>query len=137
MVYVDLICSSEYLPRVKLLVNHLNLQKIRIRVRDQIPTTPTERIIVLPNHLGEINIPKELEVVALYFDKPEATFTSHHNFHIPTWPARSSDHQVNELAALLKRPVNRTTQKSAQTAEKTKKRERAPANQIALTAGRV
>ena len=132
MVYVDLICSNEYLPRVKLLVNHLSLQKIRIRVRDQMPAKPTDRVIVLPNHLDEVEIPEAVEVVALYFDKPEATFSSHQSFHIPTWPARSSDHQVNELAALLRRPVHRTTKKSTQSAQKTKKRERDPANRIAL-----
>ena len=132
MVHVDLICSSEYLPRVKLLVNHLALQKIRIRIRDKLPATPTDRIIVLPNHLDEIEVPDGIEVVALYFDKPESAFSSDEAFHIPTWPARSSDHQVNELAALLRRPVRKTTQKESSSDTAHTKKKSDPANRVAL-----
>ena len=132
MVHVDLICSSEYLPRVKLLVNHLALQKIRIRIRDKLPAKPTDRIIVLPAHLDEIEVPDGIEVVALYFDKPESGFSSDEAFHIPTWPARSSDHQVNELAALLKRPVRKTTQKDSSSDKAHPKKKGDPANRVAL-----
>ena len=119
MIHVDLICSPEYLPRVKLLVKHLGLQKIKVKVHHSMPDNPNPRLIALPNRLEPMDLPEDS--IALYFDKPESKITTTHVFHIPTWPARSSDHQVAELAALLKKPIpNRTKE---QTREQTKTKE--------------
>ncbi|NKC01479.1 MAG: hypothetical protein GKR90_23680 [Pseudomonadales bacterium] len=57
-------------------------------------------------------MPTEGIGIALYFDKIDRKFAADHVFQIPTWPARSSDHQVNELASLLQKPIPITLTKA-------------------------
>ncbi len=101
---IDLVCAEERLPLVRLLQTHLKLLDINLRVHEVMPDPPTPRAVLIP-HAGLPATLPGVEWAALYFDDTPPHPAVKHHFRIPTWPARSSDHDVRRLARFLQQPL--------------------------------
>lgn len=108
MVTVDLICDSEAEPRMRLLVRHMRRFDVRLKLHTSPPAVLSARVLcALSKRHPMPDLPEHVEPVAVVIDAhaisdlPDTPYRAL----IPNWPARSSDHEVYQLAQYLKTPL--------------------------------
>ena len=107
MLSVDLVCDSELLPRLQLLARHMESFDVKLRLHSNLhsdpPTHPLEVVILAPVKGKVIDSDhSEENVIGLYLEPQQTEIEASYHVHIPTWPARSSDPDVEALAKHLK-----------------------------------
>ena len=120
----DLLTDKEFLPRVTLLKEHLALLDIDLTIHTELPDEVSPRLIVVPALAEMAGWPEETEVIAIYLDVHAHRTLGALELDLHTWPARSSDREVERLAAYLKSPLKTAFDIDEASANRTQRRQR-------------
>lgn len=128
MLHVDLLCDRELMPRLRLLEQYMETLDVRLHLHTEIPKPKPAVLIFAPAQTGATAYENDqaVELIGLYLEvQPE--IEADYQVHIPSWPARSSDPDVEALAKFLHNPRIAAAQQRAKTAhlQAAKKREKA------------
>ena len=115
----DLFCEQDITPRIELLIKHLGLLGVEISLRDSTHEPRSDPYLIIPKPFEsqwqptrtapELTLAKGDEAtnprcVAIYLDAETRQIEANFHVAIPTWPARSSDRTLVQLAQYLRRP---------------------------------
>ena len=105
MVQVDMVCDPELLPRLRLLVKHMQLLDVRLKLHLETPRPSPAVLLVAATEAYPIRVRRtaDQDLIRVYLEAEAVQQPADYHIHIPTWPARSSDPAVEELAAHLTR----------------------------------
>lgn len=108
MLHIDLVCDAELRPRLRLLQQHMQTLGVDLHLHTEIPEDLPPVLIVAPVPDSSLKLntleDAEAEIVALYLERQLPACTAAYEVHIPSWPARSSDPDVEALARYLTAP---------------------------------
>ena len=111
MVQVDLLVESDEMPRVRLLQDHMRKLNVDLILHEAEPDKPTPRRVFVPKAIGsaftELRKKPGVEYIALHLDERSHNIPADFSVRIPSWPGRSSDHDVLQLANYLQQPVEK------------------------------
>lgn len=117
MVRVDLIVESDEMPRVRLLQDHMRNLDVDLVLCEEEPDRPAPRRVIIPKASGsafaELQKIPGVEYIALHLDERSRDIPADFGVRIPSWPGRSSDHDVRQLANYLHQPVEKPADKAA------------------------
>ena len=117
MVQVDLLVESDEMPRVRLLQDHMRKLDVDLVLHEAEPDKPTPRRVIVPKAIGsafaELRKKPGVEYIALHLDERSHNIPANFSVRIPSWPGRSSDHDVRQLANYLHQPVEKPAGKPA------------------------
>lgn len=108
MLHIDLVCDAELRPRLRLLQQHMQTLGVKLHLHTEIPVDLPPVLIVAPVPDSSLKLntleDAEAEIVALYLERQLPACAAAYEVHIPSWPARSSDPDVEALARYLTAP---------------------------------
>lgn len=117
MVQVDLLVESDEMPRVRLLQDHMRKLGVDLVLHEEEPDRPAPRRVIVPKAFGsvfaELHKKPGVEYIALHLDERSQNIPADFSVRIPSWPGRSSDHDVRQLANYLHQPVEKPAGKPA------------------------
>ncbi len=104
MIDIPVLCDAEHLPRVRLLMGHMQTLGIRLKlVEEADPQAGCVLLVPRASRSPLADVAKaEYTSVVLYLDHNAEPIGGDLNFQIPAWPARSSDKDVRRLASALR-----------------------------------
>ena len=105
MIAIPVLCEAENLPRVRLLKSHMERLGINLQLVDTIDPQ-ADRVLLVPrrthSRLTAVAAAPGTDAIVLYLDHDAESIEGNLEFHIPAWPARSSDEDVRRLARALR-----------------------------------
>ena len=104
MIDIPVLCDAEQLPRVRLLMTHMQSLGINLKLVEK--ADPQAACVLLIPRAKQTRLSvaasDDTTLIILYLDHDPEHIGGDLDFHIPAWPARSSDEDVVRLARALR-----------------------------------
>ncbi len=104
MIDIPVLCDAEHLPRVRLLMSHMQRLGINLELVEVADPQAVCVLLVPRASQSRLAVDAEAETtsIVLYLEQDAELIGGDLDFHIPAWPARSSDEDVRRLARALR-----------------------------------